>query len=196
MSHEITRMFASTADAKSAAADLAEDGFNDVHIVAPPAEGTPLSAIAAQIAQARVLLADARVYAKGVAAGGTLLTVHAPFGSGVAATRIIESYKTIPTGMPEPAREPMWDDATPFSCVMHMPVLSDDPAPITRYMGIPVLAGSDCSMSAMLGLPLLSGGESMGNNGRLGLPYLSSKATPLSSLLGLPVLKASKRKGS
>ena len=194
MSHEITRMFASTADAKSAAADLAEDGFNDVHVVAPPAEGTPLSAIAAQIAQGRVLLADARVYAKGVAAGGTLLTVHAPFGSGMRATSIIESYKTIPTGMSEPERQPMWDDAAPLSSVLHMPVLSDDPAPITRYMGIPVLAGSDCSMSSMIGMPLLTSGK-MGDRGLSGLPYLSSKAAPLSSMLGLPLLRESRRKG-
>lgn len=194
MSHEITRMFASTADAKSAAADLAEDGFHDVHIVAPPSGDTPLSAIAAQIAQGRVLLADARIYAKGVAAGGTLLTVHAPFGSGVQATRIIEAYNTIPTGKVEPPLPPMWDDATPFSSVMHMSVLTDDPAVASRYMGIPVLAGSDCSLSSMIGLPLLSGGESMGD-GRWGLPFLSSKAAPLSSLLGLPVLKESKRKG-
>jgi hypothetical protein len=194
MSHEITRMFASHADAKSAAADLAEDGFNDVHIVAPPTGDVPLSAIAAQIAQGRVLLADARIYAKGVAAGGTLLTVHAPFASGMKATSIIDAYKTIPTGMPEPVMEPMWDDATPFSSVIHMPVLSDDPTPATRYMGVPALTGSGYSASGMLGLPLLSGGSSMGD-GRWGLPFLSSKAAPLSSMLGLPLLRDSKRKG-
>jgi hypothetical protein len=195
MSHEITRMFASHADAKSAAADLAEDGFDEVFIVAPPADaGVPLSAIAAQIAQGNVLLADARIYAKGVAAGGTLLTVHAPFASGLRATSIIEAYKTIPTGKPEPVKEPMWDDATPFSSVMHMSLLSDDPTPASRFMGIPPLTGSDCSFSSMIGMPLLSGGSSMGE-GRWGMPFLSSNATPLSSMLGLPLLKDSKRKG-
>lgn len=194
MSHEITRMFASTADAKSAAADLAEDGFNDVHIVTPPTGDTPLSAIAAQIAQGRVLLADARIYAKGVAAGGTLLTVHAPFGSGVQATRIIEAYNTIPSGKVEPGLPPMWDDATPFSCVMHMPVLMEDPAIASRYIGVPVLAGSDCSLSSMIGMPLLTSGNK-GDRGLSGLPYLSSKAAPLSSMLGLPLLWESKRKG-
>lgn len=195
MSHEISRMFASHADAKSAAAELAEDGFDEVFVVAPPADaGVPASAIAAQIAQGRVLLADARVYARGVAAGGTLLTVHAPFGSGMRATSIIEAYKTIPTGMPEPANEPMWDDAVPFSSVMHMPVLSNDPTPASRYMGVPALAGSDCSLSGMLRLPLLSGGSSMGQ-GRWGLPFLSRNPAPLSSMLGLPLLKDSKRRG-
>ena len=71
MSHEISRMYASPDTARKAADELKEEGFGDVFVVTPPASGdTPASAIAAQIAQGRVLLADARIYAKGVAAGG------------------------------------------------------------------------------------------------------------------------------
>ena len=86
MSHEISRMYATGEAAGNAAAELEEEGFDEVHVVHPPVarEGSniPVSAIAAQIAQGNVLLADARIYAEGVAKGGSLVTVHAPFGSG------------------------------------------------------------------------------------------------------------------
>ena len=74
MSTEITRMYANAATAAKAASELREEGYGDVFVVGPPAADTPLSAIAAQIAQGRVLLADAKIYAKGVAAGHALVT--------------------------------------------------------------------------------------------------------------------------
>lgn len=191
MSNEITRMFASHADAKSAAADLAEAGFDDVHIVAPPAGDVPLSAIAAQIAQGRVLLADARIYAKGVAAGGTLLTVHAPFGSGMEATSIMEAYNTIPSGMPEAAPGRMWDEATPLSSAFALDVLLSDPTPASRVIGVAPLASSDCSFSGSIGMPLLSSNPAPLSS-LVGMSTLSRNATPLSSLIGFPTLTRSK----
>jgi hypothetical protein len=194
MSQEISRMFATAEDARNAAAELAEDGFDEIHVVTPPAkEDVPLSAIAAQIALGNVLLSDAKVYAAGVANGGTLVTVHAPFGSGRKAISILESYNTIPTGMPEPTPPKIWDEAVPFSSAMHMPVLSDDPTPASRYMGIQPLASSDCSFSGAIGLPLLSDNATPLSSA-IGLKSLSSNPAPLSSLLGLPLLKESKRK--
>ena len=75
MSHEISRMFATAEAARAAAAELAEEGFADVHIVNPPSNpDAPVSAIAAQIALGRVLMSDAKIYAKGVAKGGSGLT--------------------------------------------------------------------------------------------------------------------------
>ena len=91
MSTEITRMYANAATAAKAASELREEGYGDVFVVGPPAADTPLSAIAAQIAQGRVLLADAKIYAKGVAAGHALVTVHAPFGSGAVATSSVSA---------------------------------------------------------------------------------------------------------
>ena len=194
MSHEISRMFATAEDARNAAAELAEEGFDEIHVVHPPTkEDAPVSAIAAQIAQGNVLLADARIYAEGVARGGSLVTVHAPFGSGMKATVILDSHKPIASGMPEPERAPIWDEAAPFSSAMHMPLLTDDAAPMSRYMGVRPLAGSDCSLSGMIGMPLLSDNP-MPLSSLFGMTSLSDKAAPLSSLIGLPLLKESKRK--
>lgn len=195
MSFEITRMFASAANAKKAADELREEGFTDIFVVTPPAaQDIPLSAIAAQIAQGRVLLADAKVYAKGVANGGSLVTVHAPFGTGALATNILESHGTIPSGMAVPEPEKIWDEAAPLSSVMYMPTLIDDPTPMSKVMGVSALTSSDCSLSGVLGLPLLKSGA-MGDRGRLGISYLMDNPAPLSSLLGLPLLKEPKRKG-
>jgi pimeloyl-ACP methyl ester carboxylesterase len=191
MSHEISRMYASADHAREAVAELAEEGFDEVFVVSPPGGEVPVSAIAAQIAQGRVHLPDAKIYAEGVSRGGTLVTVHAPFASGRKATVILDSYNPIPSGKPEPEPEVLWNEATPFSSAMHMPLLLDDPAPASRYIGISPLAGSNCSFSGMIGLPLLSEGDAM-PEGRWGLPFLSNNPAPLSSLLGLPLLKNSR----
>ncbi len=195
MSHEITRMYPSAAKATAAADELREEGFADVFVVTPPtANDVPVSAIAAQIAQGRVLLADARIYAKGVSEGGSLVTVHAPFGTGVLATNILESKGPIASGMPEPAPAQIWDEAAPLSSALYMPVTLDDPTPMSKVMGVAALTSSDCSLSGLLGLPLLKS-SNMGDRGRLGISYLMDNPAPLSSLLGLPLLKEPKRKG-
>ncbi len=193
MSQEITRLYASAEHAREAAAELSEEGFDDVFVVNPPEKDVPVSAIAAQIAHGRVHLPDAKIYAEGVARGGSLVTVHAPFGSGMKATVILDSHNSIPSGKPEPEPEILWNERTPFSSAMHMPLLLDDPAPASRVIGISPLAGANCSFSGMIGLPLLSDTAAM-PEGRWGLPFLSGNPAPLSSLLGLPLLKDSRRK--
>ena len=193
MSQEITRLYASAEHAREAAAELSEEGFDDVFVVNPPEKDVPVSAIAAQIAHGRVHLPDAKIYAEGVARGGSLVTVHAPFGSGMKATVILDSHNPIPSGKPEPEPEILWNERTPFSSAMHMPLLLDDPAPASRVIGISPLAGANCSFSGMIGLPLLSDTAAM-PEGRWGLPVLSGNPAPLSSLLGLPLLKDSRRR--
>ncbi|WP_395684877.1 hypothetical protein [Aestuariivirga sp.] len=188
MSHEISRMYASPDTARKAADELKEEGFGDVFVVTPPASGdTPASAIAAQIAQGRVLLADARIYAKGVAAGGSLVTVHAPFGSGMLATSILESHGPIASGMPEPEPETIWDEATPLSSAMMIPVLLPDATPMSKVIGFSPLMSNDCGASEAIGLPLLTDGKAP--EGRWGMPFLINNPAPLSSLVGLPLLK-------
>lgn len=195
MSHEISRMYASREAAQNAVEDLAEDGFDDVFVVSPPDKpDVPLSAIAAQIAHGRVYLPDAKIYAQGVANGGTLVTVHAPFGSGMKATSILESHGPIPSGKPDPAPDVVWDEAAPLSSAMMMPLLLDDAAPLSKVIGIPALGGSDCSFSGTIGMPLLSENATPLSS-LLGLRALSQNPAPLSSLLGLPLLKEEKHRG-
>lgn len=188
MSTEITRMFANPATALKAAEELREEGFDDLFVVNPPgASDVPLSAIAAQIALGRVHLPEAKVYAKGVAAGHALVTVHAAFGSGKLAETILDSHGPVDSGIPHVAPPSMWDEAAPLSSILAMATVIDDPDPMSKIIGIPAVTSGDCSLSEKLGMPLLSDGD-MGDKGRIGLPYLMSNPAPLSSMLGLPVL--------
>ena len=187
MSHEITRMYATAAAAAKAAGELREEGYENINVVTPTGSGVPESAIAAQIAQGNVLLADARIYAKGVAAGHALVTVHAPFGTGKVAEYILDSHDPIDSGMPKPPPVHMWDEAAPLSSTLVIPVLSNDPDPMSRVMGIPALTSGNCSLSGTIGMPLLTDGA-LGDRGKLGIPFLSNNPTPLSSALGLPLL--------
>ncbi len=187
MSFEISRMYGTAADAQNAAEELREEGFDDVHVVTPPAgSDVPVSAIAAQIAQGKVLLADAKIYAKGVAAGSSLVTVHAPFGTGKLATVIMDGHNPVASGMVVPEEEPVWDEAAPLSSAMHWPTRVDDPTPASNVIGVPPLADPYWSFSKMLGLPLLA--DDKMPEGRWGMKFLSDNPAPLSSLLGLPTL--------
>jgi hypothetical protein len=192
MSHEISRMFATAEAARAAAAELAEEGFDDVHVVNPPSSAdAPVSAIAAQIALGRVHMPDAKVYAEGVARGGSLVTVHAPFGSGMLATTVLESHGPIDSGMPAPPPPRMWDEAAPLSSALGMDVLINDPTPGSRVLGIQPLTGSDCSFSGTIGMPLLSDNPAPLSS-LVGMSTLSRSGTPLSSLIGMPTLTRSK----
>lgn len=193
MTTEINRMYASPDTARKAAAELREEGFTDVHVVTPPAADTPLSAIAAQIAKNRVLLADARIYAKGVAAGGSLVTVFAPFGSGLAAEEILDAHKPVPNGMPEPKHETMWDEGAPLSSALAMPLLSDDATPISKAIGVPPLTGNGFSLSNLIGMPLLSGNAAPLSS-LIGMKMLTKNGTPLSSLISMPTLREPRQK--
>lgn len=188
MSTEITRMFASPATALKAAEELREEGFDDLFVVNPPsANDVPLSAIAAQIALGRVHLPEARIYARGVAAGHALVTVHATFGRGRLAEVILDQHGPVDSGLAKAPALSMWDEAAPLSSILAMPTVIDDPDPVSRVMGIPAVTSGDCSLSEKLGLPLLKDSD-MGDKGRLGLSYLMDNPAPFSSLLGLPVL--------
>ncbi|PZF76060.1 hypothetical protein DK847_15605 [Aestuariivirga litoralis] len=181
-------MYANAATAAKAAEELREEGFADIFVVNPPGSAdVPVSAIAAQIALGHVHLPEARIYAKGVAAGHALVTVHAPFGSGRLAETILASHGPVESGLPQAEPDRIWDDAAPLSSAMMMPLLINDPDPMSKVLGIPAVTSGECSFSEKLGMPLLTNGE-LGDRGRLGLPFLSNNPTPLSSALGLPVL--------
>ena len=192
MSHEISRMFDSQDSADSAVAELQEEGFDEIHVVHGPAAAkkavrATVQDIALQIARGNVHMPDALIYAEGVAKGKSLVTVHAPFGRGLKAQSILESFDPVDSGMPEAEHLPLWDEATPMSSALMMPVLLDDPAPFSKFWNIAPLASNSCYASSVIGLPLLSRSDSPGDS-RWGLPFLSSNPAPLSSKLGLPLL--------
>jgi hypothetical protein len=180
--HAIVRLFDSAARAQEGIQRLKTWGFDDevVSVVAPT--GGSEEAITKAIAGAHVLTSHARVYAKGVARGGTLVVVRAPFGMSVIAGQLLDSAGTIDAGqVPGEPRGATWDDAAPLSSAFRLPLLSRRGS----YYMSPVLATSGSTTCSAFGIPELqeSGKPTTGDEG-----LISRNPTPLSSLLKLPTL--------
>jgi hypothetical protein len=134
--------------------------------------------------------AKARVFANAIVAGGSLVTVHAPFGFAQLAIDTLDEFGPIPSGFAEPSdKPPAWSEATPLSSAFMLPVLSSDPTPFETFSGLPTLTSSGASFSKWFGLPMLS--RVAAPLSRLfGLPTLSRNPAPFSSLFRIPLLKA------
>ncbi|WP_035643205.1 hypothetical protein [Bradyrhizobium sp. ORS 375] len=187
MSQTICRMYATPAQAASAKAALEREGYNEVYLVASDNVGESIDDIVAAITRGYVLKAHARVYAQTISRGGSLVTVHAPFTGGGRATRILDNFSPIDSGIAEPESHVMpWNEATPMSCILQIPVLLDNPTPFASFWNVPPLSSSTFSLSALLGMPLLKRFGPAASS--FGLPLLSRDPAPLSSLLRLPTL--------
>jgi hypothetical protein len=187
MSQTISRMYKTPAQAASAKAALEDENYSNVHLVSADSAGASLDDIVAAITRGYVLKSHARVYAEGIRKGGSLVTVHAPFGGAARATRILGKFSPVESGMSEPESHVMlWDDATPMSCVLQMPVLLDDAAPFSRFWNVPTLSGGSFSLSSLFGMPLLTAAAPRSTS--FGIPLLSNNPAPLSSLLHIPTI--------
>lgn len=198
MTQTIHRMYDSPERANLAADALRAsrfERFDEVHVVGHSGDGDAASTdvIVAALMKAYVLKAHARVLAEGIRRGGTLVTVHAHFGTADAALTILERHGPIDSGLPEAVDRPLaWDEAAPCSSLLHMPVLLADNATFSRFWNVPPLLKSGATTSSVLGLPEATA-SSGPFTGSFGLALISDKATILSSLLGLPVLMNASR---
>lgn len=191
MSQTIFRMYASHDQALKAAHALEThrfDRFNAVHVIGRGDAHASVDALTAAIMKGWVLKPQAKVLAEGVARGGALVIVQAPFGSAVSALETLQRFDPIDSGVPDPEdRPPTWDEATPVSNVLGLRVLLDDSATFARFWNLPALSKQPVTWGTALNLPEIS--RSSGPfTGTFGMALLSSKATILSSMLGLPVL--------
>ena len=189
MTQTITRLFPDAASAAGALAKLKGHGFRDEHIHTVAPSGGAAESIAPQIMKGRILKSHAHVYAKGVAKGGTLVTVHAPFGTARRAMDALDSHGPVDSGVAEPVYSgPAWDSAAPISSAMQMPVHAKGAAPFSDIIGMKPLASSGYSLFGSLGWRALSRSGSSFSS-KIGMPLLSKKAAPFSALFGLPTLR-------
>ncbi|WP_113890134.1 hypothetical protein [Roseiarcus fermentans] len=210
MAHAISRIFATKADADAAIEDLGRSGFppEAIFVVAPPAAAAAASAsdsravadqIADRIAKGFILRRDAEVYARHVAQGAVFVTVYAPFGAGRKATNCLDRRNPVDPGIPAaPVRRPAaYDEATPLSSTLRLPVLSSHPTPFGAVSGLPSLLSAKradksvfegpAPLSHLLDLPVMTaGGET--TSAAMGLPLLTAKGKP--TALGLPLVTA------
>ncbi len=202
MSQTITRMYGTPQRATAAEAGLREAGFGDgqLKVVLTPGQPAPgantaepsVESLAAEIAAANILKAHARIYAGGIIRGGSFVAVHAPFGTAAQATRILNSFDPIDSGVAdEDNRLQPWDEAAPMSSALQMPVFLAQPTPFSVVWNVPVLVHKATVLSSWLGLPVLAK-KPAPLSGAIGLPTLASRFN-LSALIGLPVLVKSGR---
>ena len=183
MSDAICRMYGTSEAAAKAAAELRQAGFDLVTEVGPSTASTEEGLVRAIMA-GMVIKGYAMVYAKGILAGGTLVSTHAPFGTTRRAEGIMDLHGPIPSGV-NVEREPMymWDEAAPISSAMMMPVLLPEAASFSNFWGVPALLTSVVNLTSLLGMPMLTaGGRSF--SPFVGMPSLS-KSGPI---LPLPLL--------
>lgn len=198
MSQNINRLYSSLERANEAAHALKThrfDRFDEVYVVTGrDASGAELSTdqIIAELLKALVLKAHAKIYAEGIKNGGTLVAVHAYFGTAVSATNVLDSFGPIPSGVEEVSdRLPEWDEAAPMSSVLHMPTLVSANDSFSEFWSLPILLKRGATTFSALGLPEVT--QSKGPfAGTFPLQLLARSGPILSSLLGLPLLLGSR----
>ncbi len=162
MTQTIVRLYATVTDADAAVEDLRAHGFTpeEVFVVQPPmTSGASPSdhqaltdEIVDRIAQGYILKGHAVEYAKKVAEGCVLVAAYAPFGSGFKATVLLDRHKPVESGVPAKAGpHAKYDEATPLSSALRLPVLSSSPTPFGAVSGLPsVLRPDGAVLSAWL----------------------------------------------
>ncbi len=216
MINPIVRIYKAEQQAHDAVEKLRERGFPEdtIFVVTPAFKKDPgsLEAVSRAVAAGFVPQDRVGVYTASVRQGRSLVAIRAPFGHGVLATRILDKFVPVDTGLER--REPTvtWDVAAPLSSGFRLPVLwRNQPAPLSNLAGRSTLSRSRTfqaryaeltsptwTLSSRLGLRLLSRNQApraslSGKAGpswtrSLGLPLLSRNPAPLSSRLGLRLL--------
>ena len=198
MTETIARIYAKPQIASEAVEALKANGFDhpDVALVAYSAEherhsnqpDTAVDQLTAQIMAARVLKAHARIYADRVSRGGSLVVVHAIFGRGALATRILDSFDPVDSGVAESHSSARpWDEAAPVSSALHVGVRLDQPTPFSAFWNLPVLIDGAASLSRLFHIPTLAN-HATSLSGAIGLPTLVSNNGSWSERMGIPVL--------
>jgi hypothetical protein len=202
-------------DAEAAIRDLRAHRLrdNEIFVVRPPPKGERpcLDTLVAAIAQCAIMKSEAVIYAKRVARGGTLITVHAPFDKTERVSALLDIRDPILRSIGPKHYPPLpWDNAAPFSSFMQWPTLFDEPTPFAKFWSVPELTDhrfmsshrrssrrgrrsrlrSPAPLSDILGVsPLSSSATPL--SGMLRVRLLSASPAPLSSSLGLSLLSDS-----
>jgi hypothetical protein len=182
-------MYPTSQQANDARAKLLAWGAmsDEVNVVTPGSASTD-EGIMAAIMAGYVLKADAKIYAQGIRRGLSLVSVQAPFGTGRLVTYMLDAFHPVSSGLVEKQADALlWDEATPVSSALRLPLLAQAATPLSAFFLLPTLVRSGRTTCSALGLPELADSTSS-ISAAMGIPRLSHAAAPLSSLLKIPLL--------
>ncbi len=202
MTQTVSRLYGTSTHARRAAEELNRRRYVDVHVFtapdhhpagdgaegAAPVQGASQAQLLDAMMKAYIYKPVAQVYAARVAQGASLVTVHAPFGMAQRAIDILEDHDPIDDGIPAPApgRSYAYDERTPFSSSLCLPVLAETKLPMEAVIGLSSVTGGRWLFSSAL-MPMLS--RSAAPFSRMfGLATASRNATPFSSSFKIPLL--------
>lgn len=217
MAQVVTRLYDSNSKLSAIQQDLKSGGYTCTVVTGyQSGRSTPLDDIVEALRNASVPRAEAAAYAEYVKNGATAVAVPAKFGDGTKVAAILDSYGPKQISLKSSAGGVEFSDATPFSNILHAPVLLKTSGPYKSYSGdlllvdsnktfsgTPLVISSDGPYQSFSGTPLLldSSGPYKSFSGTpllldtsgpyksySGEPLLINNPTPFSSWLGLPVL--------
>ena len=187
----ISRLFTNSRDAASTVTELKKAGFGETRVQVIAKTGDHVSVD--NIVRQGIGVRNARSYAKRIHQGEVLLIVDAPFGYAARATAILQRARggdgavTDATSRQATYEGVVWDEATPLSSALGIPVLTHEAAPFSSFWHIPTLSRRQSGKRHSFGLPTLSHNPAPLSSA-LGLATLSHNAAPFSSALGLATL--------
>jgi hypothetical protein len=192
MTQTISRMYGAYDTAARAVEDLKKYGYRHIHVVSTSGGSgvadTSHNGIVKALTDGYIWKPHAVEYAKRISQGGSLVSVHAPWATGRRAIKILDSHGPVDSGVTEPKTPSVaWDDATPMSSALQMPVLMEQKTPMSAIWNVPAVLKNPTKISACLGMPMLSK-QIAPLSSWIGMSLLSKSATPLSSRFGLPLL--------
>ena len=183
----ICRLFNSPSDAQSAADDLARAGFGPGYTALVESASGFVSA--KSLVKKGIQKNHAESYADAIRQGGTLVIVDGPLGFAKRATEVLAKASPGEAGATETQYEgDLWDDGTPASSALSIPVLIDSNTTFSSWFGLSLLSRKQTANSSF-GLPLLSRKQSP--NSTFGFPLLSKNQTAKSTF-GIPLLTKSR----
>jgi hypothetical protein len=189
MPETLCSLFPSRAVAEAAAADLIRHGYRDVHVFgARPGETLTREAQVEALCRAHVWRPHARLLAGRLAEGAGLVVAHTPFGRAAFAERLLKRRGSLGSGLPAHAPPaPRYDEATPLSSSLQLPVLTRTRYPFETFSSLPSLTAPGWMFSKAMAFDLTTR-TATPLSSALGLPVLCEKGTHVSSLFGLPLL--------
>jgi len=184
---KLSRLYATAKDAEAAAGALIEAGFRagDFEIVTADAKGW----ISKETLMGKeVSKTNAAAYAEALRAGRILLLVNPLLGYAEAAEKVLAAPRGTENATATVGFEgTTWDEATPISSALFLPVLSKNPTPFGTFWNVPTLLKNYWFFSDIFGGKLLSRKPSPLSDS-LGWKTLLTDPAPFSSLLKMKVL--------